>query len=277
MWALAVITLVKTWHHKLNAFLALISYFWMSWKLVLFMATRSSQNVEIKGTSWTLLKVANISPKKLVHRYLQNTNSNLQTSISPWSRPRSTTLFWAFFLDMVYIFIVQKIGPERDRLQLFCTFAVILVKFSAPMSFNFFLCKIWVITNSKSAANITSWVYWMRNRSLLLKTFCNLFNQLAILTCSALTLLVDHQRLKYSFPDRASLGKALTGIDLLTWKRRPRLIDWLASVKMPGGRLPCCSFQLQEYQMDIGRCRFDIYKPRSVLPPAHSWNKCTGD
>ena len=121
-----------------------------------------------------------------MHRYLQNTISNLQTSISPWSRPRSTTLFWAFFLGMVYIFILQKIGPERDRLQHFCTFALILAKFSAPMSSNFFLCKIWVITNSKSAANITWRVYWMRNRGLLLQTFCTLFTQLAILTYSAM-------------------------------------------------------------------------------------------
>ena len=35
------------------------------------------------------------------------------------------------------------------------------------------------------------------------------------------------------------------------------------------------TIQLQEYQTDMGRCR---YKPRSVLPPpAYSWNKCTGD
>ena len=40
-------------------------------------------------------------------------------------------------------------------LQLLCTFVVILVKYSAPTSSNFFLCKIWVMTNSKNAANIT--------------------------------------------------------------------------------------------------------------------------
>ena len=119
-----------------------------------------------------------------MHRYLQNNICYLKSPISPWSRPRQATLFWAFFLSMTYIFILQKIVAWRDRLQLFCTFAVNLVKFSAPMSFNFFLCKIWVITNSKSAANITLWVYWMRNRGLLSKTFCTLFNQLSILTYS---------------------------------------------------------------------------------------------
>ena len=73
-----------------------------------------------------------------MHRYLQNNIWNFKTSISPWSRPRSASLFWAFFLGMVNIFILQKISPERDRLHLFCTFAVILGKFSAPTSSNFF-------------------------------------------------------------------------------------------------------------------------------------------
>ena len=39
--------------------------------------------------------------------------------ISPWSRPRSKSLFWAFFLGMVYIFIIQKVSFEWDRLQAF--------------------------------------------------------------------------------------------------------------------------------------------------------------
>ena len=36
-----------------------------------------------------------------------------------------------FFLGMVNIFILQKISSERDHLQHFCTFAVILDKFAA--------------------------------------------------------------------------------------------------------------------------------------------------
>ena len=138
-----------------------------------------------------------------MHRYLQNNICYLKSPISPWSRPRQATLFWAFFLSMTYIFILQKIVAWRDRLQLFCTFAVNLVKFSAPMSFNFFLCKIWVITNSKSAANITLWVYWMRNRRLLLTIFCTLFNQLATLTYSALIhpfIQISWNTLKLSAP-----------------------------------------------------------------------------
>ena len=35
------------------------------------------------------------------------------------------------------------------------------------------------------------------------------------------------------------------------------------------------AFQLQEHQTDVGGV--GLYKPRSVLPPAHGWNKCTGD
>ena len=43
----------------------------------------------------------------------------LQRLFSPRSRPRSASLFWTFFLGMVNIFILQKISPERDRLQPF--------------------------------------------------------------------------------------------------------------------------------------------------------------
>ena len=57
-----------------------------------------------------------------MQRYLKNTIFNLQTPVTPWSRPRSTSLFWAFFLGMVYIFVLEKISPEWDRLLLFCTF-----------------------------------------------------------------------------------------------------------------------------------------------------------
>ena len=123
---------------------------------------------------------------KLVHKYLQKTNSNFQTLISPWSRPRWATLFWAFFPGMAYIFILQKIVAQRDRLHLFCTFPAILVKYSAPTSSNFFLCKIWTMTNSKSAANITWWVWWMRNRGLLLTFFGPFLTPLDALTHSAM-------------------------------------------------------------------------------------------
>ena len=88
------------------------------------------------------------------------------------------------FLGMVYIFILQKISPERDRLQHFVHLLLFWQNFLYKCHQKI-LRQIWVVTNSKSAENITSWVYWKRNRSLLLKTFCTLFNQLAILTYSA--------------------------------------------------------------------------------------------
>ena len=55
------------------------------------------------------------------------------------------------------------------------------------------LCQIWVLTNSKSAANVTWQVYWMRNRGLLLQTFCTLYTQLAILTYSGLYHICNTQ------------------------------------------------------------------------------------
>ena len=87
---------------------------------------------------------------------------------------------------MVYIFILQKIVTQRGRLHLFFTFVVILVKFSAPKSSNFFLWKIWDIRNSKRAANINWWIFWMRNGGLILPFFLLLFIQGPPLTHSAL-------------------------------------------------------------------------------------------
>ena len=49
----------------------------------------------------------------------------------------------------------------------------------------FFLRKIWIITSSKHAASITWWVYRMRNRGLLLATFCTFLTLLTLLTYSA--------------------------------------------------------------------------------------------
>ena len=67
--------------------------------------------------------------------------------------------------------------PENDRCSTrpsspFFTFVLILVIFAALKSSNFFLWKIWDIRNSKRAANMNWWFFWMRNRGLLLPTFC---------------------------------------------------------------------------------------------------------
>ena len=37
------------------------------------------------------------------------------------------------------------------------------------------------------------------------------------------------------------------------------------------------AFQLLEYQSDVQRCRFDLYKPSSLFPTSYSRHKCTGD
>ena len=79
---------------------------------------------------------------------------------------------------------------------------------------------------------------------------------------------------------RTDLSKYLFG-QLLSWNSR--------SAKTVTHAIP-------EYQTDVVRCTFDTlgkltsalwvlgrgqfphrYKPWSVLPPAHGWNKCTGD
>ena len=49
-----------------------------------------------------------------------------------------------------------------------------------------FWCKIWVITRSKSAKYLVWWVYWMKNKCLLLATFCTFQTPLTLLTYSAL-------------------------------------------------------------------------------------------
>ena len=86
-----------------------------------------------------------------------------------------TDAIMSFFLGMVNIYILQKISPERDRLQRFCTFAIMLDKFSTPTSSNFFLWKIWVITNSKSAPNITWWVLLNEEQGSTFANFLDFF------------------------------------------------------------------------------------------------------
>ena len=110
------------------------------------------------------------------------------TSILPWSWSHSTSLFWAFFLDMVYIFIIQKISPNEAGFNLFLTLALILAKFVFKNVMKFCWCKIWVITMSKSAKYLVWWVYWMKNKCLLLSTFCTFQTPLTLLTYSALSL-----------------------------------------------------------------------------------------
>ena len=122
-----------------------------------------------------------------MHRYLKNTICNLRTPFWPWIRAHSDSLFWAFFLVMVYIFIIQKISSEWGRILVFfnicCNFGQI---YHINIIKKKYICKIWVITYSKHAANITWWVYWMKNKCLLLSTFCTFQTPLTLLPYSAM-------------------------------------------------------------------------------------------
>ena len=71
--------------------------------------------------------------------------------------------------------------PEKDRCSMrpssplffyiYCNFG----KIFCTEVIHFFLWKIWDIRNSKRAANMFWWIFWMRNRGLLLPIFCTFF------------------------------------------------------------------------------------------------------
>ena len=105
---------------------AKMNKFWFSFSI-------SQENVKKKGMSWIL---SNISSKKMVHRYLQNTIFNFELKLH--LEDGSATLFWAFFSWHGPYF-----HPTKDRCSTrpsspFFTFVVILVIFSALKSSNFF-------------------------------------------------------------------------------------------------------------------------------------------
>ena len=80
----------------------------------------------------------------------------------------------SFFSSAWSIFSPYKrLSLNEAVFTLFFTFIVILVKFSAQKSSNFFLLKIWDIRNSKRAAIINWWIFWIRNGGLLLPFFCS--------------------------------------------------------------------------------------------------------
>ena len=71
------------------------------------------------------------------------------------------------------IFSPCKNSASSDPLfKLFWTLTLILAKFSTKNVMKLFWCKIWVLPVSKSAKFLVWWVYWMRNKCLLLSTFC---------------------------------------------------------------------------------------------------------
>ena len=88
-----------------------------------------------------------------------------------------------FFFSAWSIFSSYKRSdPNETDFNLFCTFAIILDKFSAPTSSNFFLWKIWVITNSKY--HLVSLLNEKQGSTFA--NFLDLFYPLTLLTHSAL-------------------------------------------------------------------------------------------
>ena len=97
---------------------------------------------------------------KVVNRVFKCTKSGqkykvVSHSINPPSY--NCCMFWVGY-DPHF---VQKISDDVD--------VGYLGKIVANIKKN--CCKIWGITYSKHAENITWWVYWMRNKCLLLATF----------------------------------------------------------------------------------------------------------
>ena len=66
----------------------------------------------------------------------------------------------------------------------------------------FFWGKIWVMTIPKNAKFLVWWVYWMRNKGLVLPTFCTFQTPLTLLAYSALLeleLCLSSSKCKYVF------------------------------------------------------------------------------
>ena len=113
-----------------------------------------------------------------------------RSPISPWTGPQWKSLFGAFFLSMVYIFTMPKIGLHWGPVQPF-------LNVDHNFSKNCFLkklwknfgTKIWVVTIRKNAKFFVWWGYWVRNKCLLLSTFCTFQTPLTVLTNSAMGLV----------------------------------------------------------------------------------------
>ena len=117
-----------------------MNIFWFSFSI-------SLQNIRKKGTSWIL---SNISPKKRVHRYLQNTIFNFKLKFHLEDGLVQQRYFEFFSWPGLYFHPAKDRCSTRPYLPFF-TFVVILVQFSAPKSSNFFL---WVYGTWWRAANI---------------------------------------------------------------------------------------------------------------------------
>ena len=94
-------------------------------------------------------------------------------------------LFLAFFLGMVYIFTLQKIVAQWDRIHPFFTFIVILVKFSAPKSSNF-LCGNMGHKELKKSSKYKLVIFLDEKQRFTFASFLHIFIKGAPLTPSAI-------------------------------------------------------------------------------------------
>ena len=140
---------------------AKMKIFWFSFSI-------SLQNVRKKGTSWIL---SNISPKKRVHRYLQNTIFNFKLKFHlevGLVEQRYFELFfsaWSIFSSYKRSLLNE---PDFTLFYICCNFGHIC----CTEIIHFCLWKIWDIRNSKRTANMNWWFFWVRNRGLLLPSLC---------------------------------------------------------------------------------------------------------
>ena len=139
-----------------------MNIFWFSFSI-------SLQNIRKKGTSWIL---SNISPKKRVHRYLQNTIFNFKLKFHPEDglvEQRYFELFfsaWSIFSSYKRSLLIEAVFT---LFYICCNFGQIF----CPEVIQLFLWQIWeLFRNSKRASNMNWRFFWMRNRGLLLPSFC---------------------------------------------------------------------------------------------------------
>ena len=99
----------------------------------------------LMGTKWTLkINSGRVEPCQIFHPsnwctdiYLQNTSSNIQTSIWPWSRPRWVTWFELFSRHGLFLSYKRSLLNEAD-FNLFCTFAVLFCTNGIQFVFQWF-------------------------------------------------------------------------------------------------------------------------------------------
>ena len=152
-----------------------MNIFWFSFSI-------SLQNIRKKGTSWIL---SNISPKKRVHRYLQNTIFNFKLKFHlevGLVEQRYFELFfsaWSIFSSYKRLLLNE---PDFTLFYICFNFGHIC----CTEVIHFFLWKIWDIRNSKRAANMNCCFFLDEKPRITFANFFHLFIQGPPLTHSAL-------------------------------------------------------------------------------------------